>query len=154
MKQISKLSAAFILSFATLAGSKTLTTDPLTDLPLYPATDSRLHLGNTPTKLPDHPFCKSTMQTDFYSIFDSDTSTTIAWYESHLPGFHKTHAFASQRAQDTFYNSDGTLIVSITGNPGKDGVDTGSYAVVYARFQPGIPEKAILSMNQQRVVCN
>jgi hypothetical protein len=54
----------------------------------------------------------------------------------------------------TFYNSDGTLLVSITGNPGMDGVDTGSYAVVYGRFQPGIKEKSILSMNQQTVNCN
>jgi len=154
MKLTSKITATFILSFATLAGSTTLTTDPLTNLPLYPAAESRLHLGNPPTRLPDHPLCKSTMQTDFYSIFDSNTSTTLAWYESHLPGFHKTHSFANQRAQDTFYNSDGTLIVSVTGKPGKDGVDTGSYAVVYERFQPGIPEKVILSMNEHKVVCN
>ena len=37
-----------VFSFALLArgGAKLLTTDPLTGLPVYPATDSRLHLEN------------------------------------------------------------------------------------------------------------
>jgi hypothetical protein len=73
-------------------GAAKLTADPLTNLPLYPATDSRLHLGNDPTRLPDGHMCKSTMQTDFYAVFDSKVDATIAWYAAHLNGFKKTHA--------------------------------------------------------------
>ena len=40
------------------ASAETLTSDPLTGLPLDPATDSRLHLGNEPTKIPDTQVCK------------------------------------------------------------------------------------------------
>jgi hypothetical protein len=53
-----------------------------------------------------------------------------------------------------FYSADGTLIVSITGERGKDGDDTDAYSVSYLRFQPGLSEKTIPGMNQQRIVCN
>lgn len=153
MKQISRLTGTLILSFATLASGRTLTTDPLTSLPLYPETDSRLHLGNEPTRLPDSQYCKSKMQTDFYVVYDSKVNTTLAWYASQLRGFHKVHAYANHRSQDTFYNSDDTLIVSVTGEPGNDGENTDTHGIVYARFQPGLQEKTILGMNQQKVVC-
>jgi hypothetical protein len=125
----------------------------LTGLPLYSATDSRLHLGNEPTRLPDSLFCKSKMQTDFYAVFDSKVNATVAWYASQLASFHKVHAYANHRSQDTFYNSDGTVIVSVTGEPGNDGENTDTDGIVYARFQPGLHEKTILSMNQQKIVC-
>jgi hypothetical protein len=153
MKTRSFIAIVFSLSFVLSVSSATLTSDPLTGLPLIPATDSRLHLGNEPTKLPDSTMCKSKMQIDFYSVFDSKVSATLAWYVARLPGFKKTHGYASGRSQDTFYNADGTIIVSITGDPGKDGEDTGAYGLVYAKFQPGLAEKTILSMNIQKVVC-
>jgi len=142
-----------IFVYAARGGTKLLATDPLTGLPLYPATDSRLHMGNEPTQLPESQVCKSKMQVDFYSIYDSKVNVTLAWYDSHLPGFKKTHAYASKRSQDTYYKSDGTLIVSVTGSPGKDGEDTDTYSVIYARFQPALTEKTIIGMNQQKVVC-
>jgi hypothetical protein len=154
MKRTPRLAAGLIFSFATLAGSATLTTDPLTNLPLDPATESSLHLGNEPTRLPDSQICKSKMQTDFYSLFDVKVSVTLAWYASHLPGFRKTHGYAAGRSQDTFYNADGTIIVSVTGEPGRDGEDEDGYSVLYARFQPGLSEKTIQGMNQQKIVCN
>ena len=58
------------------------------------------------------------------------------------------------RSQDLFYNADGTIAVSITGEPGKDGEDTDTYAVSYTRFQPGLPAKTMIGMIQQKIVCN
>jgi hypothetical protein len=144
-----------VLSFALLArgGTKLLTTDPLTGLPVYPATDSRLHLGNDPIRLPSSSVCKSKMQADFYSVYDSKVDATLAWYDTHLPGFKKTHAYAANRSQDTFYGDDGTIAVSVTGSASKEGENTDTYSVVYARFQPGLSEKTIISLNQQKVIC-
>ena len=144
-----------ILSFVFTArgGTKLLTTDPLTGLPLHPATDSRLHLGNEPTQLPESQVCKSKMQVDFYSVYDSKVNATLRWYDAHLPGFKKTHAYAANRSQDTFYKNDGTLLVSVTGSPGKEGENADTYSVLYAHFQPGLSEKAIVGLNQQKVVC-
>jgi hypothetical protein len=155
VSRLGGFAAMIILSFVLTArgGTKVLTTDPLTGLPLHPATDSRLHLGNEPTQLPESQVCKSKMQIDFYSVYDSKLSATLAWYDAHLPGFKKTHAYAANRSQDTYYKTDGTLIVSVTGSPGKEGENTDTYSVLYARLQPGLPEKAIVALNQQRVVC-
>jgi hypothetical protein len=149
------LAAMLVLSFAFFArgGTKLLTTDPLTGLPVYPATDSRLHLGNEPIRLPSSSVCKSLMQADFYSIYDSKVDATLAWYDTHLRGFQKTHAFAANRSQDTFYNSNGTIAVFVTGSASKEGEITDAYSAVYARFQPGVTEKMIISLNQQKVVC-
>lgn len=153
MKWNSTLVLTLGLWFALSARGATLTTDPLTGLPLYPATDSRLHLGNEPTRLPESNVCKSKMQTDFYSVFESKVDVTVAWYAARLKGFRKTHAYAANRSQDTFYNADGTVMVSVTGDPGKEGEDTDTYSVLYARLKPGLPEKTIISLNQQKVVC-
>jgi len=144
-----------VLSFALLArgGTKLLTTDPLTGLPVYPATDSRLHLGNEPVRLPGSSVCKSRMQADFYSVYDSKVDATLAWYDTHLRGFKKTHAYAANRSQDTFYNANGTIAVFLTGSASKEEENTDAYSVVYARFQPGLTEKTIISLNQQKLVC-
>jgi hypothetical protein len=147
--------AMLILSFVLTArgGTKLLTTDPLTGLPLHPATDSHLHLGNEPTQLPESQVCKSQMQVDFYSVYDSKLNATLAWYDAHLLGFKKTHAYAANRSQDTYYKTDGTVLVSVTGSPGKEGENMDTYSVLYARLKPGLPEKTIVALNQQRVVC-
>ncbi|MGA9355825.1 MAG: hypothetical protein WBV46_19210 [Terriglobales bacterium] len=143
------LCSALILSGST----KPLTMDPLTGLPLYPATDSRLHLGNDPTQLPESTVCGSTVQADFYSVYDSKVDATLVWYAIHLPGFKRTHAYAAKRSQDTFYKSDGTLAVSVTGSSAKADENTETYSVVYSRFRPALPEKAIIGLNQQQVIC-
>lgn len=154
MKPISRLAATLVLSFSAIAGATKLTTDPLTNLPLIPSSDSRFHLGNAPTRLPDSQMCKSKMQQDFYSLNDGKESATVAWYGAHLSGFHKTHAYAAGRSRDTFHSADGTLIVSIIGDRGKDGEDTDAFSVSYQKFQSGLSEKTILSMNQRNIVCN
>src|SRR5271156_2366904 len=140
---------------ALIAGGNTklLTADPLTQLPLYPATDSRLHLGNEPTRLPESTVCGSKMRADFYTVYDSKVDVTLGWYSAHLPGFKRTHAYAANRSQDTFYNPQATLAVSVTGSSGKADENTETYSVVYTRFQPALTEKAIVGLNQQRVIC-
>lgn len=59
------------------------------------------------------------MQVDFYSVYDSKVNATLAWYDAHLPGFKKTHAYAANRSQDTYYKTDGTVLVSVTGSRAK-----------------------------------
>ena len=144
-----------VLCFVAIArgNTKLLTADPLTNLPLYPATDSRLHLGNEPTRLAESTICGSNMQADFYPVYDSKVDATLGWYCAHLPGFKRTHAYAANRSQDTFYNPEGTLAVSVTGSSGKADENTETYSVVYARFRPALPEKAIIGLNQQKVIC-
>ena len=87
MKPSIILSIALGFCFALIAGGSTklLTADPLTNLPLYPATDSRLHLGNDPTRLPESNVCKSKMQADFYTVYDTKVDATLLWYGAHLP---------------------------------------------------------------------
>jgi hypothetical protein len=93
------------------------------------------------------------MQADFYSVYDSKVDSTLGWYGAHLSGFKKTHAYAANRSQDTFYNSERTLAVSVTGSSGKADENTETYSVVYSRFQSALPEKAIIGLNQQKVSC-
>lgn len=140
--------AMLILSFVFTArgGTKVLTTDPLTGLALYPATDSRLRLGNEPTQLPESQVCKSKMQVDLYSVYDSKVNATLAWYDAHLPGFKKTPAYAANRSQDTFYNADRILAVSVTGSSGKAGENTETYSVVYSRFSPPVRRKRLSAL--------
>ncbi len=152
MNLVRTLTVIFSLSFALSAHGATLTTDPLTGLPLDPATDSH-HFGNEPTKMPDSQICKSKMQGDFYSNVDAKVDATVAWYAAHLAGFHKAHAYAAGRSQDAFYNDAGTLLVYVTGSPGKEGENTDAYAVTYYRFQPALPAKTILSFTQQKITC-
>jgi hypothetical protein len=154
MKQILKLAAILAISLPALAGSATLTTDPITKLPIIPSTADKMVAGNEPTSLPESQTCKSKTQTNFYSISSGKLGATVAWYETHLPGFHKTRAYHSNRSQISFYNSDGTEVVSISGEQGKDGEDVNAGSVVYARFQPGLPEKEIVSLNTGHLVCN
>ena len=137
---------------AASAANKTLVSDPLTGLPIVSWPD-RLNLGNEPTKLPGTKVCKSEMQSDFYSPNGINVAASVAWYASKLSGFKKAHGYANQRSQDTFYKSDGTAIVSITGSRGNDGEDTEVQGIVYATFQPALSEKAIVGMSTQKIVC-
>ena len=99
----------------------------------------------------DSQVCKSKMQGDFYSSVDSKVDATVAWYAAHLAGFHKAHAYAAGRSQDSFYNDAGTLLVYVTGSPGKEGENTDAYAVTYYRLEPGLPAKTIVSFTQQKI---
>lgn len=143
------------------ARDSTPAADPLTGLPLDPETACQTpvciqyHTRNDPVKMPDAVWCKSKVEGDFYSAMGSTAkvSSVVAWYGSHLRGFKRTHAYASGRSDDTFYNSAGTLFVLVMGNPAQDGVDPGTYSVTYYRVQPGLSEKSIIGLNRQQRVC-
>jgi hypothetical protein len=133
------------------AGGQSAATDPLTLLPLPPA-DAALNLGEA-MKLDATQVCKSTMRANFYTPAGGKVDAALAWYTANLHGFKHTHAYWSGRSQDTFYNADGTLMVSVTGTPAKQGQNADLYSVLYAKIQPGFAEKTIMSLNAQKVIC-
>lgn len=154
MKRSSLLLALALLGLTVSApaANKTLTEDPLTGLPIIPTPD-RPHLGNAPTVLPDTEICNSNAKMNLYPTIGLQVDATVVWYTEKLPGFKRTHAWASGRSQDTFYKPDGTVMVSITGKPAANGQNTDVYALIYGKFAPAISEKAIIGMNTQNVVC-
>ncbi|HSS97263.1 MAG TPA: hypothetical protein VLK33_09545 [Terriglobales bacterium] len=60
----------------------------------------------------------------------------------------------SSRSQTAFHNSDRTIVIIVTGNPGGAGQDTDASAVAYERYQPGLSEKAVTSLTQGKIICN
>ena len=154
MKTVFLAATMFVLCLTNATGQgKLLTSDPLTGLPLIPATDSGVHVGNEPTQMPDAQICKSKFQGNFYSLFNIKVDAAAAWYSSYLSGFKKVGGYASQRSQTAFYNSDGTIVVIVTGDKGAQGENTNAYAVAYERDQPGISEKAITALTRGNIVC-
>ena len=148
-----------LLAFVSASSGqiKILTTDPLTQLPLLPATESIKKVGNEPVKMPDGTVCKCKMQGNFYKLYDYFSkdnitlSDALAWYASHLSGFKKTEA--SDHSQTIFSNADGTLLVIVTAESHvADGAAKAS-SVAYERYQPGISEKTIVSLTQKKIVC-
>ncbi len=153
MKLNRKYAGAIVLAFSAVAAAATLTKDPLTGLPLMPGAGGPLG-GNEPMKMDDSQICGSKVQAEFYSVSNSKVSVTLNWYASRLAGFKKTHGFADGRSQDAFYSADGTMVVAVTGERGKEGEDTQVDGISYTRFQPGLPAKTIIGINQHNVVCN
>lgn len=155
MKTTLLIATILVLGLANAAGQgKTLTDDPLTGLPLIPATDGGQYVGNTPDKMPDGQVCKSRMQGNFYSLYKIKMDAVTAWYGSHLAGFKKVQGYESGRSQTAFYNADRTIVIFLTGNPGAQGENADAYSVAYERYQPGISEKTITGLTQGKIVCN
>jgi hypothetical protein len=150
-----RLAVGFItIGLSLRAESAESGADSLTKLPLpLPVAGQALSLIDNPNKIDDVPVCKSNATMNFYTARSGTVSSAIAWYANHLPGFKHVHGMGSGRSQDTFYNASGTLIVSITGMPGKEGQDTSVYSIIYGTIQPGASEKVIAGMNIQKVVC-
>ena len=156
MKTIWLCAAMFTLTLANAAGqAKKLTNDPLTGLPLSPAV-----VGNEPDKMPDGQVCKSKMQGNFYLLSNimnpanaPKMDAATAWYASHLSGFKKIQGYESGRSQVAFHNSDGTIVIFLTGQSGAQGENADAYSVAYERYQPGISEKTITSLTQGKIVC-
>lgn len=160
MKNAIAVASILVFALANAAGlPKVLTNDPLTGLPLIPATVLFKNVGNPPDKMPDGQVCKSKMQGDFYSLSSVVTPNKIkmdaaaAWYASHLSGYKKAQGYESGRSQIAFYNSDGTMVIFLTGDNGAQGENTDAYGVAYERFQPGLSEKTITSLTQGKFVC-
>ena len=160
MKTVFLAATMFVLCLTNANGQgKLLASDPLTGLPLISATDPGKHIGNTsytyngPTQMPEAQICKSKFKGNFYSLFNIKVDAAAAWYSSHLSGFKKVSGYASQRSQTAFYNSDGTIVVIVSGDKGAQGENTNAYAVAYERYQPGISEKAITALTRGNIVC-
>jgi hypothetical protein len=157
MKNMFLLAVCFLLCGSTMfAQGKILKKDPLTGLPLLPASESAKKVGNEPSKMPDSAVCKSKMKGDFYKVYDyfsKDNITfadAIAWYGSHLSGFKK--AEFSNHEQIIFYSADGTNLVIVNSQKTKD-EEPKTSSVAYELYQPGLEEKAIVSMSQGHIVC-
>jgi hypothetical protein len=142
-----------------LGQGKVLTNDPITGLPLIPATDSGKHTAgvaytyNEPSPMPESQICKSKFQGNHYSLYNIKVDAAAAWYASHLSGFKKVRGYDSKRAQIIFYNSDATILVVVTGTLGAENENVDAYSVAYERYQPGLSEKTITSVTQGKVVC-
>ena len=63
----------------------------------------------------------------------------------------KISGYESKRSQTVFYNSDRTIVIIVTGNPGALGENTAAYSVAYERYQPGLSEKTITGMTQGNI---
>ena len=105
------------------------------------------------TQMPDGQICKSKFQGNFYSLFNIKVDAAAAWYSSHLSGFKKVSGYESQRSQTAFYNSDGTIVVIVTGDRGAQGENANAYAVAYERYQPGVSEKTITALTRGNIDC-
>ena len=162
MKNIILTAAVIAFCLATAAGqAKVLTNDPLTGLPLIPATVLFKNVGNEPDKMPDGQVCKSKTQGNFYSLSTVmnpanaiKMDAAAAWYASHLSGFKKIQGYADGRSQIAFYNADGTLVILLTGQLGAQGENTDAFSVSYERPQPGLSVKTIAGLTQGKFVCN
>jgi hypothetical protein len=160
MKTVLLAATMFVLCLTNATGQgKLLTSDPLTGLPLIPATDPGKHIGgmsytyNEPTQMPGAQICKSKFQGNFYPLFNIKVDAAVAWYSSHLSGFKKVSGYESERSQTAFYNSDGSVVIVVTGDPGAKGESTEVYTVAYERYQPGLSEKTITAVTQGKIVC-
>ncbi len=154
MKNILLVATMLTLCLANAAGqAKTLNNDPLTGLPLIPATDAGKNIGNEPNKMPDGQVCKSKMQGTFYLLYNIKMDAATAWCAAHLAGFKKVQGYESGRAQTAFYKSDGTIVIFLTGVPGAQGENTDAYSVAYERYEPGISDKTITGFTQGKFVC-
>jgi len=161
MKLTLLFATMLIFSLANAAGQgKVLTNDPLTGLPLIPATVQFKNVGNEPDKMPDARVCKSKVQGNVYSLSNVmnpakgvKMEAAAAWYASHLSGYKKVQGYADGRSQIAFYNSDGTIIVFLTGQLGAQGENADAFSVSYVRYQPGTSEKAITSLTEGKIVC-
>ena len=161
MKNAMLVATILVLGLVNAAGqAKVLTNDPLTSLPLIPATVVVENAGNAPVKMPDGRVCKSKMQGNSYSLYNYfskhniKVSQAVDWYSSHLSGFNKVSGYESHRSQTAFYNSDRTILIIVTGNTGAAGEDTDAYSVAYELYQPGISDKTVTSLTQGKIVCN
>ena len=160
MKNALVLGAILYLSLANAVGqAKVLTNDPLTGLPLIPASVLVKNAGNEPVKMPDGQVCKSKMQGDFYSLYNYfsqnniNFSEVVAWYSSHLTGFKTIQRHEPKSSQTVFYNSDGTIVILVAAQSGPQDQNTKTDSVAYERYQPGLSEKTIVGLTQKKFVC-
>ena len=144
LSMVKRLSLITIVGGAAciFASSAASANDPVTSLPVYPGvTDSN--------PLPKASICRKAMQGDFYMVMAEKDDVVVGWYSRHLAGYKKYHAITDHRSQDTFFNSDGTQEITVTGSPNNAEV----FSISYGRFQPGLSEPERASFNTGKQVC-
>ena len=124
------------------ASSVSSTSDSVTSLPVYPGLTD-------PNPLPRANVCRKAMEGDFYMVMGQKVDVVVDWYVKHLVGFKKYHALTDHRSQDTFFNSEGTQEVTVTGSPNSTEV----FSISYGRFEPGLAEPERASFNTGKQVC-
>ena len=161
MKTLCLYAAVLALTLVNASGqAKMLTNDPLTGLPLIPATVVSKNVGNEPDKMPDGRVCKSNMQGNFYSLFSIMNPTggikmdaAATWYASHLSGYKKVQGYESGPLANRFLQLRRNHCDFRDRTTRRAGRDADAYAVAYERYQPGISEKTITSLTQGKIVC-
>jgi hypothetical protein len=128
-----------------------LTADPLTKLPLIPATVGML--GNQPNSMDPTTICKSKMSANMYTVINSDFATTAAWYTAHLTGLKHSHVYSNGRSKEGYYSADGTALVIVLSRPGAEGAKLDTHSVDYYLFQPAVAEKTLLGILHDNVPC-
>ena len=127
--------------FAFAAGASAAN-DSLTGLPVYPGISD-------PNPLPKANLCGKAMVGDFYIVMGNKVDVVVGWYAQNLSGFKKYHAVGGGRSQDTFWSSDGTQEVTVTGTPNSPEV----YSVSYGKFTPGLTAPQMATFNTGKQVC-
>jgi hypothetical protein len=141
---VSKLLAvatiAALFAISTAAHAADSGTDPVNGLPLLP----EMHPANDPINL---TICSKPGQGNQY-FSNKTVAENIAWYKTHLSGYSLYHAFWDNRSQDTFWSSDGTKGVNITGTPKSDR----TFSVMYLQMKGGLTahEEASFSPSNPR----
>ncbi|MDQ6893315.1 MAG: hypothetical protein M3167_11645 [Acidobacteriota bacterium] len=94
--------------------------DKTTGLPLHPGLTFQQEVSS--------PVCGHAAQMNLYDAPQTATlAEYVSWYKEHLKGFHHVHKVWSKRAQELFYNSDGSNGVGLTGSATGPGVFAVSY---------------------------
>jgi hypothetical protein len=150
------LVAGMLLAFlsSAMGQAKVLTKDPMTGLPLMPPTEVQKQFGNAPDPLPDSQVCKSKMKGEFYSALGpspegATVADVVAFYAAHLTNFKKVEG----GKQTVFYNADRTILVIVTAGPVISGV-TRAHSVAFEQYTPGLNEKTVVGIPENKFVCN
>jgi hypothetical protein len=144
MLLVRRAALLFFLMPALPSYAAASTHDALTGLPLYPGL-------KYPSVLPKAMVCKSMMKGDFYIALGNKINAVNEWYVAHLAGFHMYHAVTDGRTQDTFFNSDGTKEVTITGS--RSDADE-VFSISYGEFRPGLSQNASASFHKPTRICD
>ena len=130
---------------AAAASAAHLTKDPLTQLPLPASTESPIG-GNDPMAMPSAKICQSQYRGNYYSLSGTMLDSAIAWYVGALKGFR--HIQSADHSKHMFTDAQRSLVVIVSGKAGGR-----ADSVAYEKFEPGLPEKALLGFLTRAIDC-
>jgi hypothetical protein len=142
LNKIMLFAVELAVAVSIFAAGASASNDSLTGLPVYPGLTD-------PNPLPKANLCGKAMVGDFYIVMENKVDVVVSWYAQHLSGFKKYHAVVDGRSQDTFWSSDGTQEVTVTGTPNSSEV----YSVSYGKFTPGLSAPQMATFNTGKQVC-